>query len=203
MADWHMTSVTFTGRKPTPVEVERLNRALKAVDYDALPVTENGIELQNWRSPFHSLEALLAFFVRMGFECTGRRYPDVDNAYLYGATDVVGKLSDLDAHDVQMWDEAYWSEVSPDQKLLETHVDKHRYIVSTLNSEFLTLQDVVKEVVEDGEDELSLKLQQAMNFIYEVREVYAKKVSGEEEALRSLAKAYELGKLEVNNGKVD
>lgn len=114
MDSWFMIEVTFTGNKPSPTEVIRLNRALKSIDCNAPDVSKKGIWLSPWRNPVKSLDTLLAFFTHAGFDCVGRQYKDCDSIFLdHGSifvktNEYVGKFVVLSASDLKVWDEAYW-----------------------------------------------------------------------------------------------
>lgn len=181
MASRYLTHVAFTGIKPTPVEVKRLNKALKAIDYDAPDVTESGIELYPWRSPSQKLEELLAFFVRMGFDCCGYRCLDVDEQDFYSSSMVVGSNTiELPEWEAKIWEEAYWEGISLEEKQLDFKLKSYQKTVKLLDETKNKLQQI------EIEDKLNQqKTQDALTIISEVIDNYSMKIK------------------EISNGKVD
>lgn len=72
MAEWFRVEMRWMGRAPEKERVRKLERALRAVDYDFPDVEKMANGGDDWRAPVLQLDVVLAFFHSCGFPCDGR-----------------------------------------------------------------------------------------------------------------------------------
>jgi hypothetical protein len=189
-----VTEIYFTGIKPTPYQLERLNRAIKALDYDAPTLTEQGMPRSEWRDPHYLLQTILAFLVRQGFPCSGFQASS-SSFYGDGPADFVKLVGEEmpNLPEMAVWDEAYWNNASAEQRKLEADMNNYCKISNSLENSILALQSVAGIITATSNDADSVgKLIKNINVLSGVRDIYIKKHDDTVNVLR-----------EMENGKTD
>lgn len=94
MADWHLTTLTFTStwrtqRVPTQGELRLLQKILLIADYDT-PILHTGsqaLTARPWRSPLKPFQDTLNLLTTLGFPCRGQQtrsgYDTAENEALH------------------------------------------------------------------------------------------------------------------------
>jgi hypothetical protein len=66
----------FTGPRPTPPALARLNAAASAIDRDVPTITAHGFDDARWRKPRVDLAVILGLCHAAGFPCRGHWHDD-------------------------------------------------------------------------------------------------------------------------------
>jgi hypothetical protein len=74
MAKWYVISLSFKGNTPTKEEANRINTAMKSVDYD-FPELSLTTANMRWREPNIAMQEFVNLLHHIGFSCEATYWP--------------------------------------------------------------------------------------------------------------------------------